>query len=65
VDPIEGLKAFGQKDHVRRYGPDFADRLREAGFTVNVVPIRTSLRPDSSTERSPLRFAPSPFRFPA
>jgi SAM-dependent methyltransferase len=27
---------FGQSDHVRAYGEDFTDRLREAGFTVDV-----------------------------
>lgn len=37
VDPKERLRAFGQADHVRRYGPDFADRLRKAGFDVAIV----------------------------
>jgi len=36
VDPAERLKVFGQEDHVRRYGPDYIDRLREAGFKVRV-----------------------------
>lgn len=36
VDPMERLRLFGQEDHVRRYGPDYADRLREAGFSVKV-----------------------------
>jgi len=27
-------KAFGQDDHVRMYGKDYPERLREAGFTV-------------------------------
>jgi len=36
TDPEERLKAFGQKDHVRRYGLDYGDRLRAAGFTVRV-----------------------------
>lgn len=36
-DPEDRLEAFGQEDHVRRYGPDFADRVREAGFTVEVT----------------------------
>lgn len=39
VDPKERLKAFGQSDHVRRYGLDYADRLREAGFSVDVFRI--------------------------
>lgn len=34
TDPRERERAFGQHDHVRRYGPDYADRLREAGFDV-------------------------------
>ena len=36
VTPRERKKAFGQEDHVRRYGPDFIDRLQEAGFSVLV-----------------------------
>ena len=39
VDPKERLKAFGQEDHVRRYGPDYVDRLRDAGFTVETTRI--------------------------
>jgi SAM-dependent methyltransferase len=35
TDPAERLRLFGQEDHVRRYGPDFADRLREAGFATS------------------------------
>jgi SAM-dependent methyltransferase len=34
TDPKERERLFGQDDHVRRYGPDFADRLTEAGFQV-------------------------------
>jgi predicted SAM-dependent methyltransferase len=40
VDPEERLKAFGQRDHVRRYGPDYVDRLREAGFNVEVTVVQ-------------------------
>lgn len=36
TDPLERLKAFGLKEHVRYYGLDYADRLRDAGFKVNV-----------------------------
>ena len=39
IEPKERLKVFGQEDHVRRYGPDFADRLREAGFSVEVTEV--------------------------
>lgn len=36
TDPMERLKAFGLKEHVRYYGLDYANRLRDAGFNVNV-----------------------------
>ncbi len=39
VDPKERLKAFGQEDHVRRYGPDYVERLRDSGFTVQVIKV--------------------------
>ncbi len=32
--PLDRMVAFGQQDHVRIYGADLADRLREAGFEV-------------------------------
>jgi SAM-dependent methyltransferase len=34
TDPEERLRRFAQRDHVRAYGPDYADRLRAAGFAV-------------------------------
>jgi hypothetical protein len=39
TDPQERLKAFGQEDHVRRYGPDYVSRLEEAGFNVKMTTI--------------------------
>jgi hypothetical protein len=39
VDPMDRLRLYGEKDHVRRYGPDFVDRLTEAGFSVTVVRV--------------------------
>ena len=39
TDPQERLKAFGQEDHVRRYGPDYVSRLEEAGFNVQMTTI--------------------------
>jgi SAM-dependent methyltransferase len=33
-DPARREQVFGKSDHVRRYGRDFPDRLREAGFQV-------------------------------
>jgi predicted SAM-dependent methyltransferase len=37
TDPCERLKLFGQENHVRRYGPDFMERLSEVGFKVKVT----------------------------
>jgi SAM-dependent methyltransferase len=37
TDPAERLRRFGQDDHVRRYGWDYLDRLREAGFEPEVI----------------------------
>lgn len=37
VDPKERLRLFGQEDHVRKYGPDYVDRLAECGFIVEMV----------------------------
>jgi SAM-dependent methyltransferase len=34
TDPKERETLFGQDDHVRMYGLDYADRIREAGFRV-------------------------------
>jgi len=34
ITPEERQKAFGQKDHVRIYGKDYPQRLRESGFIV-------------------------------
>lgn len=39
TSPEDRLKIFGQEDHVRNYGPDYVDRLRESGFEVEVVAV--------------------------
>lgn len=36
TSPEERERVFGQKDHVRLYGRDYKDRLKEAGFDVKV-----------------------------
>lgn len=46
TDPGERLRLFGQADHVRRYGPDYVDRLREAGFEVTVREASDFLGPE-------------------
>ena len=52
TDPEERTRIFGQYDHRRIYGNDFADRLREAGFEVEDIDYAARLNED---ERS--RFA--------
>jgi SAM-dependent methyltransferase len=37
TDSAERFRLFGQKDHVRVYGPDFYYRLQDAGFDVKVI----------------------------
>lgn len=33
-DPAERERVFGQRDHVRKYGKDYAQRLRKSGITI-------------------------------
>lgn len=49
TDEAERTRIFGQYDHRRVYGRDYADRLRHAGFKVEVIDYAGQL---SSTERS-------------
>ena len=37
TDPKERERLFRQDDHVRCYGPDYIDRLKEVGFNVTVI----------------------------
>lgn len=47
ITDAEGrLRAFRQADHVRLYAPDIADRLREAGFGVEQVPVAQRVGPE-------------------
>lgn len=41
--PAEREKHFGQKDHLRLFGLDYPDRLREAGFEVEEINYREKL----------------------
>jgi ubiquinone/menaquinone biosynthesis C-methylase UbiE len=43
TSPADRLRVYGQEDHVRAYGQDFADRLRESGFDVTVDPFARGL----------------------
>jgi SAM-dependent methyltransferase len=48
TDPIEREKIYGQKDHVRKYGPDYVNRLRDAGFTVTVTSVSDMFKPEEA-----------------
>jgi methyltransferase family protein len=43
TDPGDRLRAFGQRDHVRRYGWDYVERLREAGLSPEVIRLERVL----------------------
>ncbi len=45
TDPDARRDAFLQHDHVRLYGRDFADRIRAAGFDVEVIVMAEALGP--------------------
>lgn len=50
TDPKERLRLFNQEDHVRKYGPDYLDRLLESGFKVDVATV-DDLLPVEKRER--------------
>jgi SAM-dependent methyltransferase len=49
TSPEERERLFGQNDHVRRYGPDYSDRLSAAGFCVSVDGFVRTLSPREVT----------------
>ena len=55
TDPAQRLHRFGQRDHVRRYGRDFFDRLAECGWKVTRDRFVTTLG-----ESATLRYALDP-----
>jgi SAM-dependent methyltransferase len=57
--PSERQRVYGQEDHVRNYGADFADRLRDAGFMPREVGAATF--PTAMIERHVLA-PPRPLR---
>lgn len=40
VSEAARVEAYGQGDHVRAIGPDYADRIREAGWAVEALRVR-------------------------
>jgi ubiquinone/menaquinone biosynthesis C-methylase UbiE len=49
TDEAERTCIFGQYDHRRIYGRDYADRLHKAGFDVEVIDYASSLTPTERT----------------
>lgn len=52
TDPEERSRLYGQDDHVRQYGRDFPERLRDAGFDVSEYRKEDWLRPDEQARLS-------------
>jgi SAM-dependent methyltransferase len=50
INPRERDKAFGEWDFVRKYGRDFVDRLKQAGFDVEIVQPADKL--DEATQKT-------------
>lgn len=48
TEPGERARIFGQYDHVRIYGRDYFDMLRDTGFTVEEVDYTASLSPEET-----------------
>jgi SAM-dependent methyltransferase len=42
----ERLRIFGQRNHVRNYGPDYVDRLCDAGFCVKIPKVNDFVQND-------------------
>lgn len=47
TDPAERKKVYGQFDHVRIYGSDYTERLRDAGFSVEEIDPARAMDPTS------------------
>ena len=51
TDPAERERAFLQHDHVRLYAPDIAQRLRAAGFAVEMIDMVAELGDEAASYR--------------
>ena len=49
VTPDARMQAYGQEDHVRLYGRDFADRLVTSGFDITMRRYLDELEPSERT----------------
>lgn len=48
VDPAERRRLYGQEDHVRLYGRDYAQRLTAAGFDVSIDQFARTFDPQTA-----------------
>lgn len=51
IETEERLRVFGKEDHVRNYGPDYANRLRDAGFSVEVTKVNDLIQNEEEIHR--------------
>lgn len=49
TDPEQRTRIFGQYDHRRIYGTDYADRLREAGFEARDIDYAAAFTAEERT----------------
>jgi SAM-dependent methyltransferase len=49
TDPWERERIFGQNDHVRKYGNDYPQRIRQAGLDVEVDEFVNEISPEKRT----------------
>ena len=55
TDPDERERCFGQNDHVRCYGRDFASRLEEARFQVEPIAFSELVGQDATSRLGMIR----------
>ena len=60
--PAERHRVFGQSDHLRLYGRDFAARVSGAGFTVEIVSPIDRFSPEEIARQGLRRDGTTPFR---
>jgi len=48
ISPEDRLRIFGQHDRTRRYGPDYVERLHEAGFKIEFTKINQLVTDDEA-----------------
>ena len=46
IEQEDRLRVYGQHDHVRIYGLDYVDRLKESGFDVKITAPSDFLQPE-------------------